>query len=496
MKKEDIKFICKFGMLMEHVAWYVNRLLDNIDINEIFSFLDVNELWKSLDKFEEFQDAINELVEDDNEELIEAVDVFCQALYYLNDEPDLKKEDDVITRKKKLFERESMKKATENLLLKVVDYASSKGIDHDKNIGDFTTIAEINASYILSYCSMFLAFLRDASKTELRYFEQCEQAIEDYVINLSYTDKYNETEYLVRNKDGKILKYCDDKGNDYFVSVKEKRLIDRFKDVKYSDNPRDINSALVNKKDLTDWHFGIEKKEIVKEDKKENQKTEDKKIDVKKNKVVKEKKYKKKKSFNIIKSIKGFFINVGGWFKGIGKGLKSGFRSTVDGTLNVMEDLTVGDIVLGILPVLIMVTYLILLVTGVMDQITFSFNFNGTLFGYNFELSGMFADWLESTDHGFFSAITLGLIQVILIVIGFVLDLVIHLLFLISALLWVLIIFIFSMCFYYVFPVAISVWLIVNCFRVDSDKKTLAVICMLIGVICCVLYFLIGINVI
>ena len=61
-----------------------------------------------------------------------------------------------------------------------------------------------------------------------------------------------------------------------------------------------------------------------------------------------------------------------------------------------------------------------------------SSGFDGTLFGYNFELSGLMSNWLENTDHGFFSAITLGLIQVILIVIGFVLDLVLHLLFLVG----------------------------------------------------------------
>ena len=94
-----------------------------------------------------------------------------------------------------------------------------------------------------------------------------------------------------------------------------------------------------------------------------------------------------------------------------------------------------------------MITYVILLVTGVMDQITFSSaSFNGTLFGYDFEVSGAMADWLENTEHGFFSAITLGLVQIILIVVGFVLDLVIHLLFLVLAILWFIFILIFSMC--------------------------------------------------
>lgn len=487
MKQGDIKFICKFGMLMEHVSWYVNRLLDNIDGDEIFSLLDISELGKSLNKFEDFQKEINELIEDDNMELLDAVEAFCQELYCLNDSPDLKKEDDVITRKKKLFERDSMKKATGNLMVKVVDYATSKGVEYNKNIGDFSTVVELDSSCLLSYCSILLAFLRDASKSEVSDFEECEQAIEEYVLNVSYVDKYKETDYLVRNKDGKLMKYHDKNGYDYYVSVKDKKLIERFKDVKYSDNPKDNNSVLVDKKDLTDWHFGKEKNEKVKEEKK---------IEVNKKKEEKEKKVKKKKGFNIFKPIKSFFLGIGGWFKGLGKGIKRGFRNSVDGVLDIAEDLTVGDIVLGIVPALVMITYLILLVTGVMDQITFSSNFSGTLFGYDFELSGLFVDWLENTDHGFFSAITIGLIQVILIVIGFVLDLLIHLLLLVLALLWALLIFVFSMCFYYVFPVGIAIWLIINCFRVDSDKKVLAIVCMLVGVICCALYFLVGMNVI
>ena len=165
--------------------------------------------------------------------------------------------------------------------------------------------------------------------------------------------------------------------------------------------------------------------------------------------------------------------------------------------MDVCDDLTIWDIFLGIVPTLVMITYVVLLVTGVMDKITFSSSsFDGTLFGYNFELSGLMSNWLENTDHGFFSAITLGLIQIVLIVIGFVLDVVIHLLFLVLAILWFILILIFSMCFYYVFPIAIAVWSIVNFFIADEDKKMLAGICMTISVICCISYFLIGMNVI
>ena len=88
------------------------------------------------------------------------------------------------------------------------------------------------------------------------------------------------------------------------------------------------------------------------------------------------------------------------------------------------------------------------------------------------------------------------IIVTLIVIVGFVLDLVLHLLFLVLAILWFILILIFSMCFYYVFPVAIAVWSIINFFRVDEDKKVLAGICMGISVICCVSYFLIGMNII
>jgi len=488
MKQTDIKFIFKLSMLMDHVSNYLVTMLDNINSKEIFSMLSEESLDVKRHQFEEYQFALNDFVEDDNMELIDAIEDFYQALYFVNSNPDILESDDVETRKKKIFERKEMRKAAGNLLLKMEIYTNQKKINYERNISSLTTEIDLEASLLFFNSEVLLAFLRDASNYNIDYFESCRMQIEDCMMNISYVDKYKETKYLVRNKDGKLLKYIND-GVTFYVCVKDKKFIERFDDVKYSEDPVDKNAVVVDKKELTDWRLGIERK--IKEDKKEV-----KKVVEPKKKEVKEKKVKKKKHFNLFKSIRGWFCSIGSFFKSLGKSLKRGVRNIADGVLDVFGDLTVGDIVLGILPVLVMVTYLILLLTGVMDQITFSSNFNGTLFGYDFELSGLFADWLENTDHGFFSAITLGLIQVILIVIGFVLDLVIHLLFLVLALVWVLIIFIFSMCFYYVFPVAIAIWLIVNCFRVDSDKKVLAVTCMLIGVICCALYFLIGMNVI
>lgn len=494
MKREDISFLYNFAALMEHVGYYTINLLENVDNDEIFSILEEENLDKERKKFEDFQDKVEDLIEEDNTSLLYDLNNFFMEFYYLNRLPNLKKEDDSKTRKVKIFERSDMGEVTRKLIKTIEDYSDEKGINLEKDIDNFTTKEELDCALLLDKCIKLLSGINNASVMDMNSFEGVCTALENSQINVYDACENNKTEYLVRNKEGKLL-VCYTKYGVEYLTVKDKKYIERFKEVKFKEDRFNDNWVIVEKTDLTDWHFGVEKKAEVKKENLENKNVKEGKTKEVKIKETKEKKIKKKKKINFLKPIKNLFVSIGSFFKSLVTGVKTGVGNSIEGVVDIAGDLTIGDIVLGIIPSLVMVAYLILLVTGVMDQITFSSNFSGTLFGYDFELSGMFADWLEDTEHGFFSAITLGLIQVILIVIGFVLDLVVHLLFLVLALLWMLFIFIFSMCFYYVFPVAISIWLIINCFRCDSDKKVLAITSMLVGVVCCVLYFLIGMNV-
>lgn len=148
------------------------------------------------------------------------------------------------------------------------------------------------------------------------------------------------------------------------------------------------------------------------------------------------------------------------------------------------------DVFQVVLPTILMLIYAITSSVGWFARLQIPFDFTGTLFGYNFELSNLALQWFEGTKHGFFSAITLGLFQLILIVLGFILDLVVHLVFLILSLLWLIIINVLINCLYFVLPVAIPVWLLINFFRVEKERKIFSSSGFIISVICCVIYFI------
>ncbi len=152
-------------------------------------------------------------------------------------------------------------------------------------------------------------------------------------------------------------------------------------------------------------------------------------------------------------------------------------------------EFTLIDAIQVVLPVICMLAYVIIILAGGFKRIEIPYEFTGTLFGYDFELSNLALNWFESTHHEFFSAITLGFFQIILIVLGFLLDLVVHLIFFILALLWLLIIYVLINCLYFVIPVAIPVWLIINFFRVEKERKIFSAFGFVISAVCCIVYF-------
>ena len=387
-----------------------------------------------------------------------------------------------------LFRKKEISELATKLYVAVDKYASKKSINYESDTKSFKSDVELKSSLMLFNIGLFATNLTSVSSVTCDAFISYFRTFEDSSLSLSTYEMDGKSRYLVRNEKGQFLCYHIG-DSECILAVDNEKDIDRFKNIHYKKHQFDKDKALVDINDVNKIYDEIKGKKAIK---KEENKTSKDKEDIKQPKTnkVKEKKVKRKKNINI-------FNAIGGFFKKLGKNIKNGIKSMVNGILDVCEGLSLWDILLGIVPALVMITYVILLVTGVMDKITFSSsNFDGTLFGYNFELSGLMANWLENTDHGFFSAITLGLIQIILIVVGFVLDLVLHLLFLVLAILWFILILIFSMCFYYIFPIAIAVWSIINFFRVDDDKKLLVGICMAISVICCVSYFIIGMNII
>lgn len=465
MEKKDFQFTKQIAYSLSEISTVVTDILDGIVEDGKYAFS-----YAKLDKYKSRcmngVSAAGKYADEIGKELIKSINVFIEDVFsyeIMNVDVDKgmgigKDKETIIFRGKDAFVSDSVKLSSFHLSNVIAKYEKEKNLYLYKNLSSFTTGNEISMSLLFNEFKFFLTEFDHLNKEiNLDYFHKFQKHMEDDLLGAS-SDEF----YLIKNKKGQIICYGKDERK--YVHVTEKDVADKIKRSSFNGETFCHNYLVVNKDEIN---------EVIRKTRDEyyTNKKKEKELEKQKNKETVKKvqkvKYSKRKRLNL----KGLF--------------------------SFAEDLTIGDILLGILPTLIMITYLILLVTGVMDKITFSSsNFNLTLFSYDFELSGLMASWLENTDHGFFSAITLGLIQVVLIVIGFVLDLVIHFIFLLLALVLICLIFIFSMCFYYVFPIVIAVWTIINFFRVDNDKKVLIGICMGISVICCVSYFLMGMNVI
>lgn len=456
MEKKDFHFTKQIAYSLSEISTVVTDILEQMVERGQYAFS-----YTEIDKFRNrCMNGVNEAEKHADElgkELVKAITTFIEDIfsYEIMDVNVEKDEATCVFRDKDVFVSDSIRLSSFHLSNTIAKYEKEKGLHYYGSSSSFTKSNEFSMALLFREFQFFLTeFDNLEKKISLDYFCDFQKHMEDDLLGAS-SDEF----YLLKNKKGQII--CFDKDERKYAYVMEKDVADKIKHMSLKGEVFCNNYLMVNKDELND---------LIKNTRDEyyaSKKKEKELANQKKKETIKKPTVKKRKRLNL-------------------KAL-----------LSFGDGLTVGNILLGILPMLVMITYLILLVTGVMDQITFSSSsFNLTLFGYDFELSGLMSNWLENTDHGFFSAITLGLIQVILIVIGFVLDLVIHFIFLLLALLLIILTFIFAYSFYYVLPVIVAVWSIIYFFRVDDDKRVLIGICMGISVICCVSYFLIGMNVI
>ena len=127
---------------------------------------------------------------------------------------------------------------------------------------------------------------------------------------------------------------------------------------------------------------------------------------------------------NIFDKIADFFLAIADFFVMIGKGIWSGLKAIGIAIFKVVY-FVVGILIKYFpiyLPVLILGVYMILWISGTMLKL------DSTIYGlwdfveYEYELTVGLAEWLTTTEHNFFSAITLGLVQVVLIAVVAVLE--------------------------------------------------------------------------
>ena len=170
-------------------------------------------------------------------------------------------------------------------------------------------------------------------------------------------------------------------------------------------------------------------------------------------------------------------------------GIALPFKGLFNWLKSVINDLTLFDFLVGLLPILLSITYVVLAATGAIRYISFAPNFKVSLFGYNFELFHLVEEMTEVRVENFFLKIGYGFLVLILFPISIILDLIVHLVFLIINIIWLIISIILSLCFLYVLPVAVPIWHIVYIFLTYSKRRAFAISCALISVACCISYF-------
>ena len=107
---------------------------------------------------------------------------------------------------------------------------------------------------------------------------------------------------------------------------------------------------------------------------------------------------------------------------------------------------------------------------------------------YHFNLTRLFVSWLKAVDHTFLTAITLGLVQIILIALGAICDVVIYIvLFLVSIPIMIVLI-LAQLIYVFALPVAACIVAIIKFIR-SRNKSVSAALLMLAAIVGTVLYF-------
>ena len=132
--------------------------------------------------------------------------------------------------------------------------------------------------------------------------------------------------------------------------------------------------------------------------------------------------------------------------------------------------------------------YVVLELTGLIYKMTFSVGDLMLAEFYHFNLTRLFVSWLKAVDHTFLTAITLGLVQIILIALGAICDVVIYIvLFLVSILIMIVLI-LAQLIYVFALPVAACIVAIIKFIR-SRNKSVSAALLMLAAIVGTVLYF-------
>ena len=199
----------------------------------------------------------------------------------------------------------------------------------------------------------------------------------------------------------------------------------------------------------------------------------------------------------IFKTIGSFFVMIG---KGIVKGIVAVFKAiwwfivliakVIYKVIAYLVGLAVRYFFVY-LPALIMIIYALLLIFNVIQNMDTEIHGLWDYFNYEYFFTNEAVSWLTGTEHNFFTAITLGLFQVILIVFTAIFDtLIIYVCFFgIGSFIWMLIQFVLWMVFLIIIPVGAVVYSIVMMIKFAEKYNLWFYILVILTTLACSIYY-------
>lgn len=181
------------------------------------------------------------------------------------------------------------------------------------------------------------------------------------------------------------------------------------------------------------------------------------------------------------KGVVWLFSCIGGFFARMFKGI-GGFLGSMEIT---------KERVLMALPFILLLGYTIFAFVYGVDNLEALDTSKVMYDGYDWKLSGAASSWMEETDHNFFTAITLGLIQIIFIVVGFVLDIVLTVVIFVLGFILMILAGILKFIVMELLPLAIMVVYLVMLKLSYKSSKGFILGCMLLSLVIGIVYYIV-----
>lgn len=340
------------------------------------------------------------------------------------------------------------------------------------------SVKEIKKGAFKGSLDKYIVFANSTKMIRTGAFADCENLREVYVADDCVIEEGSFPEWtriITRKDQHKRIKKTIRNGNPFYKAI---------------DFVLGVFKKKEKKRKLTPGEEKEIKEKIQKEKKNKSKK-------VKEKKVKKEIKKRTKVSFgeriqDILRIIALPFIYIAKCFAWLFGAIFRWLRNLFKGIRGFLADIEITkEHVLMALPFILLLGYTIFAFIYGVDKLE-DLSVTKLIYGgYDWELSGLASNWMEETDHNFFTALTLGLIQIILIVIGFILDIILVIFIFVLGLILAIIAGILKFIVMELLPLAILVIYLVMLKFVSSSNKGLVVTCIIFSLIVGVAYYVV-----